>query len=147
MTLWSILASPMLIGCDMADMDAFTRSLLCNNEVLDVNQDPLGLQASRVEGDWNVKNDGTYAIYCKPLEDGSVAIALFNLTTSPKRIGFVPRSLGMVGTQHLRDLWRQQDLGSIWFRDRWETEVAPHGTVFLRVTPGTTGEQIVGMTR
>ena len=147
MTLWSILASPMLIGCDMADMDAFTRSLLCNNEVLDVNQDPLGLQASRVEGDWNVKNDGTYAIYCKPLEDGSVAIALFNLTTAPKRIGFVPRSLGMVGTQHLRDLWRQQDLGSIWFRDRWETEVAPHGTVFLRVTPGTTGEQIVGMTR
>ena len=44
-SLWSLLAAPLLIGCDMAQMDDFTRSLLTNDEVIDVNQDPLGLQA------------------------------------------------------------------------------------------------------
>ena len=140
-SLWAILASPLLIGCDLAAMDEFTVSLLCNNEVIDVNQDPLGYQASRVYG------DDTYATYLKPLEDGSVAIAMFNLTESPVKIGFVPKSLGLMGNQKIRDIWRQKDLGSIGFRERWETEVAPHGVCFVRVSPGVKDMKLQGYWR
>ncbi len=129
-TLWSILASPLLLGCDLTELDPFTLSLLCNSEVIDVNQDPLGLQASRVAG------DETHAIYVKPLEDGSLAVALFNLGDEPRVMGFVPRLLGIVGEQTFRDLWRQQDIGKVNPREKWETEVAPHGTVFLQIRPG-----------
>ncbi len=129
-TLWSILASPLLLGCDLTELDPFTLSLLCNSEVIDVNQDPLGLQASRVAG------DETHAIYVKPLEDGSLAVALFNMGDEPRVMGFVPRLLGIVGEQTFRDLWRQQDIGKVNPREKWETEVAPHGTVFLQIRPG-----------
>ena len=130
-TLWSILSSPLLIGCDMAEMDDFTISLLCNNEVIDVNQDPLGLQASRIYG------DDTYATYLKTLEDGSVAIAFFNLSETPKMIGIIPSRVGLLGRQVIRDLWRQKDIGEITdHNERWETEVAPHGVVFLKFSPG-----------
>lgn len=138
-SLWSILASPMLIGCDMADMDEFTISLLCNSEVLDVHQDPLGIQGARVYG------GPDYATYVKPLEDGSVAVAMFNLSEEPRKIGFIPYSLGLYGKQTVRDLWRQQDIATVAQRDRWETEVAPHGVCFVRVYPGSTGRKLEGM--
>ena len=137
-SLWSVLASPMLIGCDMADMDDFTVSLLCNSEVLDVHQDALGLQGARMYG------DATYATYVKPLEDGSIAVAMFNLSEEPKQIGFIPYSIGLYGTQTIRDLWRQQDVAKVGQKERWETEVAPHGVCFVRVYPGNTGEKLAG---
>ncbi len=140
-SLWSILASPLLIGCDMAELDDFTIGLLCNSEVIDVNQDPLGVQGVKLYG------DDTYATYVKPLEDGSLAVAMFNLSGAPKKIGFVPHSMGLIGDQTIRDLWRQRDITKISQRERWETEVAPHGVVFVRVSPGLTGEKLVGFYR
>jgi alpha-galactosidase len=71
-TLWSLLCSPLLIGCDMTRLDEFTLSLLTNDEVLAVNQDPLGKQAARI------KNDGDVEVWAKPMEDGSLAVGLFN---------------------------------------------------------------------
>ena len=140
-TLWSILASPMLIGCDMADMDDFTVSLLCNSEVIDVSQDPLGIQGVKQYG------DDTYATYVKPLEDGSLAVAMFNLSDAPKMIGFVPHSLGLMADQTVRDLWRQKDVAVVSRKERWETEVAPHGVVFVRLSPGLTQEKLLGFWR
>lgn len=128
-TLWSILGSPLLIGCDMAELDDFTLNLLCNSEVIDVNQDELGWQASRIYG------DDSYATYLKPLADGTVAVAMFNLSSEPKKIGFIPRSLGVIGSQVIRDLWRQKDIYTCGYHERWETEVAPHGCVFVKLTP------------
>ena len=137
-TLWSILASPMLLGCDMDMLDEFTLSLLCNNEVLDVNQDPLGYQGSCFV------RDSTHAIYVKPLEDGTLAVAYFNLGTAPIVIGVTPHKLGLVGDQQVRDLWRQQDMGTVAFRQCWEVTVAPHGAAFYRFSPGLPNEKIVG---
>jgi alpha-galactosidase len=73
-TYWSLFASPLLIGCDMTQLDDFTTSLLSNDEVLAVDQDALGKQAKRV-GDKG--NDGT-EVWAKPLADGTVAVGLFN---------------------------------------------------------------------
>ena len=140
-TLWSILASPLLLGCDMAALDDFTLSLLCNSEVIDVNQDPLGVQGVRHH------SDGNGAIYVKPLEDGSLAVALFNFTEAPRKMGFICHKLGLIGDQTIRDLWRQQDLAKVGQKELWETEVAPHGTVFLRISPGHTGERLTGYFR
>lgn len=127
---WAMAASPLLIGCDMALADKFTISLLCNSEVIDINQDALGYAATKIYG-----ND-TYATYFKPLEDGCIAIAMFNLTTEPKTIGFIPRSVGIVGDCTIRDVWRQKDITTIGDKERWEVEVAPHGVMLVKLSPG-----------
>ena len=140
-SLWALLASPMLIGCDMARMNDFTVSLLCNNEVNDVNQDPLGIQAYRFYG------DSTYATYVKPLEDGSMAVGLFNLSSEAKSIGFIPKSFGFRDTQKIRDLWRQKDVAEISEEQRYETTVAAHGVVLVKIYPGNTRERTYGKPR
>jgi alpha-galactosidase len=73
-TQWALLGAPMLIGCDMTRMDAFTFGLLSNDEVLAVNQDALCTQARRIREDLR---DGT-EIWAKPLADGTIAVGLFN---------------------------------------------------------------------
>lgn len=136
-SLWSILAAPLLIGCDMAQLDAFTISLLCNNEVIDVSQDPLGVQA------YPYSQDDSYVTYIKHLEDGSMAVGLFNKSSEPKTIGFSPRSLGFRGKQIIRDLWRQKDLITIDASEKFETTVAPHGVVLVKIYPGISHEKEV----
>src|SRR5206468_3814965 len=74
-SLWCLLASPLLIGCDMTKLDDFTLNLLTNDEVLEVNQDPLGRQAGRVA------QSGSVEIWAKDMEDGSKAVGLFNRGT------------------------------------------------------------------
>ena len=79
-TLWSLLSSPLLLGCDMTKLDSFTISLLSNDEVLAVDQDSLVKQAV------SVMKDGTRSVYRKELEDGSIAVGLFNRGTQPDTI-------------------------------------------------------------
>ena len=134
--LTTLLAAPLLIGCDMAQMDDFTRSLLTNDEVIDVNQDPLGLQAVPV---WQ---QGDQVIYAKHLEDGSMAVGLFNRGWQTVKMNFTLRMLGLRGRQTVRDLWRQKDLTEC--TDKFETAVAPHGVVLVRVYPGNSREQATG---
>lgn len=135
-TLWTLLASPMLIGCDIARMDDFTRSLLCNFEVNDILQDPLGMRAVRFG------REKEQAVFVKILEDGSLAIGLFNLSDEPRRIGFEPFELGLWSKSiNVRDVWRQQDAAEISCHERYETEVAPHGAALYRLTPGNIRER------
>ncbi len=69
---WCLLASPLLIGCDMTQLDAFTLGLLENDEVIGINQDPFGRQAARIS------QNGMLEVWAKDLEDGSKAVGLFN---------------------------------------------------------------------
>jgi alpha-galactosidase len=128
----------MLIGCDIAQMDDFTLSLLCNNEVNDIMQDPLGMRAVpyfRGEG---------YVVYVKILENGNLAVGLFNTSSEPMKIGFTPRTLGLWSKEiTVRDVWRQKDVAKIGPRDRYEEEIAPHGASLLIVSPPNTMEKIV----
>ena len=127
-SLWALLANPLLIGCDMANLDEFTLNLLSNTEVLDVNQDPLGVQATRLNA------DPLAIVYVKPLEDGSLAVGLFNRGEKPARVGFGMREMGLFQPVTVRDLWRQQDLGTILPENTWDTQVAPHGVVLVKLT-------------
>lgn len=103
-TLWCLLAAPLLIGCDLSDMDQFTIDLLCNDEVIAVNQDPLGRQAKRI-----VK-DGVTEVWARPLWDGTFAVGLFNRGIVGTNISVRLADLGLEGDQPVRDLWERKDL-------------------------------------
>lgn len=107
-SLWTLLASNMLIGCDIAQMDDFTVSLLCNHEVNAVNQDILGKQAQRVV------LDGSIQIWSRPLSDGSYAVGIFNVGPSDARVDFKKyfKEMEIGSLQSVRDLWRQKDLST-----------------------------------
>ncbi len=126
-SLWSLLASPLLIGCDLSQLDDFTLNLLTNDEVIAVNQDPLGVQASRKiqteEGE----------VWVKPLADGSYAVGLFNRGYIASEMEADFAALGIKkGKYEVRDLWRQQDLGN--FKGSFKTQVPRHGVVLVKVT-------------
>ena len=107
-TLWCLLSAPLLIGCDLERLDPFTLGLLSNDEVLAVDQDALGQQAIRLAA------FGPVDIYAKPLEDGGLAVGFFNRDAAAQSIDFAKlASLGLVGPQAVRDLWRQKNLAEI----------------------------------
>jgi len=76
-TIWCLVAAPLLIGCDMEKLDEFTLNLLANDEVLAVDQDSLGKQAV------NITTEGSVQVFAKDLSDGSKAVGLFNLGDQP----------------------------------------------------------------
>jgi alpha-galactosidase len=127
MTMWCLLSSPLLIANDLARMDAFTESLLTNDEVLAVNQDSLGDQAVATQ------YEGTARVYAKNLEDGSMAVGLFNSgSKGPVTVTVRWRDLKIKGSRNVRDLWRQKDLGN--FNDEFSMTVSPHGAELIKIT-------------
>lgn len=126
-SLWCLLSSPLLIGCDLTQLDEFTLNLLTNDEVLSVNQDPLGKQARRVS------QDGELEVWAKEMEDGSLAVGLFNRSESENRITAKWSELGISGKQIVRDLWRQKNLGE--FEGQFSASVGRHGVVLVRLRP------------
>ena len=143
MSLWALFASPLLIGCDMARLDDFTLSLLTNDEVIEVNQDPLGYHAVPV---WR-KSDNSQVIYVKHLEDGSLAVGMFNRGNKPANISINPRMLGLYdGNRIVRDLWRQKDVGTLTDDrgERYTALVPAHGVVLVKVYPGNSEKRYDG---
>ena len=128
MSLWSLLSSPLLIGCDMAQLDDFTLSLLTNDEVIEVNQDPMGKMAMPVF------EANQMVVYQKALEDGSIAVGIFNRSDKAQDFKLTWKMLGVRGKQTVRDLWRQQDLGT--FEKDFSTKVNSHGACLIKLYPG-----------
>ncbi|HWB28328.1 MAG TPA: putative Ig domain-containing protein [Chitinophagaceae bacterium] len=125
-SLWCLLSSPLLIGCDISKMDDFTLNLLSNDEVLALDQDVLGKQAQQ-----KLKKDD-YQVWVKELEDGSKAVGIFNMSDKWQNIELNWQDIGLGKTEKVRDLWRQKDLGA--FGDIFKTRVAPHGVTLIKVT-------------
>ncbi len=127
-SLWSMLASPLLIGCDMTDMDQFTKDLLTNPEVLAVNQDPLGKQGRRVADAGMLLE-----VWARPLYDGTVAVGLFNRFVQDADITYRVADIGLdpAVTQPVRDLWRRRDTGFI--EGSHTITVPAHGAVLLKI--------------
>jgi alpha-galactosidase len=127
MTLWSLVASPLVFGGDMTRLDAFTISLLTNDEVLDVNQDPLGKQAALVS------KNGDFQVWAKDLADGSKAVGLFNLGEGEATVTARWQDVALRGPHTVRDLWRQKDQGR--FDGEFKAPVARHGVVLVKFSP------------
>ena len=122
-SLWSLLASNMLIGCPIEQMDDFTFNLLCNHEVNAVNQDILGKQAHQdvVEDDMQ--------IWSRDLYDGGKAVGIFNLngTAVPTLLKGALQKIG-IEADTVRDLWRQKDIPT----DAVYT-IPSHGVLYVKV--------------
>ena len=125
MSLWSLLATPLIYSGDMAKLDAFTLNVLCNNEIIAVNQDPLGMQAHRI------RLDDDYQIWAKEMEDGSVAVGLFNIGEWDMPVSVSWSDLRIKGKYKVRDLWRQKDLGV--FNEKFEMTVPRHGAAMIQL--------------
>ncbi|MBL8878122.1 MAG: NPCBM/NEW2 domain-containing protein [Phycisphaerales bacterium] len=127
MTLWSLLAAPLLIGCDLTQLDDFTLALLKNPEVIEINQDRLGRQAARIS------TQGRTEIWARPLANGTTAVGLFNRGRSPTEIRLDFDALNLHGPIAVRDLWRRRDLGE--FVGSYNVTVARHGAAFIVLRP------------
>ena len=127
MSMWCLMAAPLVFSGDMSKLDEFTLNILCNAEVIDVDQDTLGRQG-RI-----IRRADDEMVMVKELEDGSKAVGLFNLGLVPKDISIAFKDLGIGDKATVRDLWRQKDLGI--FDTRYAGKVNPHGVVMVRVRP------------
>ena len=124
-TLWSLLSAPLLIGCDMTRLDAFTTNLLGNDEVIAIDQDPLGKTAGRTA------EEGATQVWARPLADGTLAAGLFNTGSQPAPVTAKWSDLGISGEQPVRDLWLQKDLEA--HSDSFTATVPTHGAVLVKI--------------
>ena len=122
-TLWTLLASNMLIGCDIAQMDEFTLNLLCNNEVNAVNQDILGQQADRIS------KEGDIEVWSRPLADGTIALGIFNIGDKEQTVDMQTLIPAKEPLKTIRDLWRQKDLST----SELNCTIPAHGCRYLKV--------------
>jgi len=125
MSLWALQAAPLFIGADLSKLDAFTLSLLSNDEVIAVDQDPLGHAAGRI---WS---DARREIWARPLADGTMAVGLFNRGLQPAQVTVEWAQLGLQGRQPVRDLWQRKDLEVA--QDKFTATVPRHGAVLLKI--------------
>jgi alpha-galactosidase len=126
-SLWCLWAAPIIIGAPLDKLDAFTLSLLTNDEVLEIDQDPLGQQARQIE----VKQG---EVLVKEMDDGSKAVGLFNTSSKePIEIEVNWDKIGISGKQIVRDLWRQKNIGV--FSKKFSAYVPSHGVVLVRIIP------------
>lgn len=127
MSLWSLLAAPLLAGNDLRSIPPETMKILANREVIAVDQDPLGKQAKRV-----AKN-GDLEVWARPLQDGAYAVGLFNRGEAAADVIARWSDVGFSGKGKVRDLWAHADRGSV--ADEYSAEVPSHGVVMIRVEP------------
>ena len=129
-SLWSLFASPLLIGCDMEKLDAFTLNLLTNDEVIAINQDPLGKEAACVQ------TIGKMRVYVKQLEDGSCAVGFCNFGIDEANLSYKDFSkLGISGVQNVRDLWRQKNITKVnTATGALSIKVPAHGVLLYKFT-------------
>ena len=131
-TLWCLLQQPLLLSCDLSQLDAFTRGLITNDDVLAVNQLPRAHNAERIDA-----VPGVYEVWRTILVENGRPVyvyGLFNLSDQrlavPLNTEFPAFPRGTNRDLHLRDLWRQQDLGPVGRHVRVTLE--PHGCALLQ---------------
>jgi alpha-galactosidase len=125
MSLWCILAAPLLAGNDIRDMKPNIAGILMNKEAIAVDQDKLGKQGVRV-----AKN-GDLEVWSKPLADGGHAVGLFNRGADTAKVTAKWSDLGIKGSHSARDLWKHADLGKM--TDEYSANVPKHGVVMVKI--------------
>ncbi len=126
MSLWALVAAPLLAGNDVRSMTAATREILLNKEVIAIDQDPLGKQASPVK-------NGDLETWIKPLADGSVAVGVVNLGPAVAQASVNSSDLKLGGAvKNARDVWTHQDVK--FTGETYTAAVPSHGVLLLRVS-------------
>ena len=124
MTMWSIMAAPIMISSDVRNMSSETKDLYLNKDMIAINQDSLGVQGHRVS-DVNGKQ-----IWTKPLKNGDIAVALLNNNSSTQTVECNFADIGVEGEVEVRDAWKKKDLGAL---SHVSVELPAHGSALLRL--------------
>jgi len=128
MSLWAILAAPLLAGNDLRDMKPAILEILTNREVIAINQDKAGKQGRRVS------KSGEQEVWTKPLFDGGLAIGMFNRGAASEKMSVKWSEIGLKSVPKSgRDLWAHRDVK--FDGKEYAVTVPAHGVVMLRVTP------------
>ena len=125
MSLWAILAAPLLAGNDLRNMTPETLAILTNRDVIAINQDKLGQQGKQV---WK---SGDQEIWTRPLSDGATAVAIFNRGKDEAKVNLKWAELGLANKKKVRDVWLHQELTAT--GAEYAVTVPSHGTALLRV--------------
>jgi alpha-galactosidase len=137
-SMWCMLAAPLIAGNDMRKMNAETKTILTNKEVIAINQDPLGVEALKY------RNTDSLLIWCKPLQNDNWAVCFLNRSLKPKQIEFdwqneivndtlSKRDLNSKTTTYkLRDVWQNKEMGDT--RQPLKATIAPHDVLVIRLT-------------
>jgi alpha-galactosidase len=130
MSLWSMLSAPLIAGNDLRDMTPGIHDILTNREVIAIDQDTAGKQATRA---W--KSDaGDQEIWVKQLADGGQAIALFNRSEKDAKMTVKWADVGVKETpKHARDLWEHKDIKLDKKSPEYSATVPTHGVVLLHI--------------
>jgi len=127
MSLWAILAAPLLAGNDLQHMSEEIRQILMNRDVIAVDQDPAGKQGTRLS------QSGDREIWVRELADGSKAVGLFNRASDTSNMALKWADVGFTQTpKQARDLWLHKEVKLQ--GPEFSASVPPHGVVMLRVS-------------
>jgi alpha-galactosidase len=126
MSLWAILAAPLLAGNDLRSMTPATLRILTNREVIAVNQDKAGKQGSQF---WK---SGDREIWIRPLAGGDTAVAIFNRAAEPSTVTRPWLYLGIGPKAKVRDLWEHRAV--VVQGEEYSATIPGHGVVMLRVS-------------
>jgi alpha-galactosidase len=126
LNLWAVLAAPMMLGNDVRIMTKETLATLSNQELIAIDQDPLGRQAKRVA------QNGQSEVWARPLADGSMAVAFFNRGQDSAPVTVSWQQLGIDGPRRVRDVWRHEDSGTA--NGRYAVFLSPHTSLLLRMS-------------
>lgn len=126
MTFWAMMSAPLIISCDLEHLDDFTRGILCNGDVIAVNQQFRG-PAHLVS-----EKDGG-SIWVKPLEGNRVAVAFLNAGDAKKTLSASLAELGFRTPARARDAWKRSDAGTV--RESMNVEINPHGAALFILAP------------
>ena len=124
MTMWSIMAAPIMISSDVRNMSNETKELYLNKDMIAINQDSLGVQGHRVSDDKGKQ------VWIKPLLNGDVAVALLNNNSTTQTVECNFADIGVEGEVEVRDAWQKKDLGP---RTSVSIELPAHGSALLRL--------------
>jgi alpha-galactosidase len=125
MSLWSLLAAPLIAGNDLTRMRANVQAILTDREVIAIDQDAAGQQGFRVA------EEGPLQVWMKPLAGGAKAVGLFNLGVGPAPITVEWKDLGLGRAATVRDVWSKTDMGQL--KKSYTALVAEHAVALIVV--------------
>lgn len=130
-SLWAIMNSPLMIGCDIRRMTPATKEILTNKDVIAINQD-IECRGPYCIKQWN-NPDNVFSLV-KPLSNGDYAIGMFNFGDRVGEMSLQFWDIGLTTASgrglSVYDCWKHKELGT--FTERFCTTVEPHGCVVLR---------------
>ena len=123
MSLWAMLSAPLMAGNDLRTMDEITAMILTNEEVIKIDQDPLGKSAKKL------LDENDLQVFVKPMAANSLSICFLNRSDTKQALEFDWNQINEEQIYEIRDLWQHKDIGKT--DQIFRGSIAAHGVIHL----------------